>query len=423
MKVWIFNVGEPLPFPQNKTRLRRMGNFALYASALGIDIHLFSVSFDHYQKVQRTTEERANYAINDHFQLSVVKVTGYQKNVSLARIVYHREAAKKFVKAIKEEEERPDIVVLGSTPLEVVCAVAECLREWQIPYVIDIRDLWPAIFSEAVPKLVKPIGELYCWCAEKKVRRAYQGASGLVALSQGFLNYGLSLASREQSVQDKVVRMGYPEYAKLQDNQTVFQAYWGPWGLKTEDFIVAFTGNFGRQFDFRPIIQAAQKLIHNKRIKFVLCGEGENLERIKQEAPKNISFPGWVEQIGVFSLLQAASLGIAPYRNSMNFRLNMPTKFGEYLYFSLPILTAVQGEMKDFVTAHQCGCYYQNSTELARAIEAYVADFDQLEQEREAAKKAYQLFFNGEKTNEQLLEGLKEIINLEASVINKKEQE
>lgn len=422
MKVWIFNVGEPLPLPQSKTRLRRMGNFALYASAQGIDMHLFSVSFDHYQKVQRTTEEHVKYEINDHFQLSVVKVKGYQKNVSLARILYHREAAKKFVQAIHQEKERPDIVILGSTPLEVLCEVSKVLREWQIPYVIDIRDLWPAIFSEVMPKPLKPTGEVYRWLAEKKVRSAYQGAAGLVALSQGFLDYGLSLAMRKQTSQDQVVRMGYPEYAKLQDNQTIFQKHWTPMGLETEEFIVAFTGNFGRQFDFTPIIQAAKKLAHMKQVKFVLCGGGENLERLKKEAPENVVFPGWVEQTEVFSLLQASSLGIAPYRNSMNFRLNTPTKFGEYLYFSLPILTAVEGEMEKFVTDHQCGRYYQDSTQLAREIEGYFTNYTQLEQEKKAAAKAYQLFFSGQKTNEQFLEGLKEIVNLESeNLMNKNE--
>lgn len=414
MKVWIFNVGEPLPLPENTTRLRRMGNFALYASAQGVDVQLFSVSFDHYQKVQRTTEEYIQYNVNDHFQLSIVKVRGYQKNVSLERILYHREAAKKFVQTIKQMKERPDIVVMGSTPLEVMNEVSAVLRAWKIPYVIDIRDLWPAIFSESVPKKFKPLADCYRWLAEKKVRKSYQGATGLVALSQGFLDYGLTLADRKEGNNDQVVKMGYPEYPKIQDNQRVFQEQWAPLGVTTDDFIVAFTGNFGRQFDFMPILEAAKQLTHLKHIKFVLCGDGENLERLKKEASKNIIFPGWVDQTEVFSLLQAASLGIAPYRDSMNFRLNTPTKFGEYLYFDLPILTAVQGDMKDFVTTYECGCYYQDSHKLAREIEDYVMDPERLQHEREAASEVYQLFFNGEKTNKQLLEGLKKIVYLPA---------
>ena len=53
MNLWIVSVGEPLPVDGANTRLRRMGNLATYASQRDVKVEWFSVSFDHYTKIQR----------------------------------------------------------------------------------------------------------------------------------------------------------------------------------------------------------------------------------------------------------------------------------------------------------------------------------------------------------------------------------
>ena len=53
MKLWIVSVGEPLPVDGDNTRLRRMGNLASFATQNDVHVDWFSVSFDHYKKIQR----------------------------------------------------------------------------------------------------------------------------------------------------------------------------------------------------------------------------------------------------------------------------------------------------------------------------------------------------------------------------------
>ena len=45
-------------------------------------------------------------------------------------------------------------------------------------------------------------------------------------------------------------------------------------------------------------------------------------------------------------------------KDSKNFRLNAPNKFGEYLSASLPILVSVSGIMSELLSENECG-YYQ----------------------------------------------------------------
>ena len=55
----------------------------------------------------------------------------------------------------------------------------------------------------------------------------------------------------------------------------------------------------------------------------------------------------------------------------MNFRLNAPNKFGEYLSASLPILVSVSGIMSELLLENDCGYEYKSSDELIDLINKY----------------------------------------------------
>ena len=80
MRIWIVSVGEPLPVDGENVRLRRMGNLASYISDSGIDVEWFSVSFEHYQKIQRCKKD-TDYIINEHYSIHLAHVNGYKRNI------------------------------------------------------------------------------------------------------------------------------------------------------------------------------------------------------------------------------------------------------------------------------------------------------------------------------------------------------
>ncbi|MBC9810606.1 glycosyltransferase, partial [Carnobacterium maltaromaticum] len=180
-------------------------------------------------------------------------------------------------------------------------------------------------------------------------------------------------------------------------------------GISTDDFIISFTGNFGRQFSFNEIIEAAEKLKYEKKIKFVLCGTGENLEKIKELALDNIIFPGWIEKEMITSLLQYSKIGIAPYINSINYQLNTPNKFGEYLSASLPILVSIEGEMKNRLIKNDCGNSYQNSEELINSIKKYFYNPDKLISQSKNARALFLSDFNGDIVSETIKKQLEKV--------------
>ena len=159
MRLWIVSVGEPLPVDGDNVRLRRMGNLAMYASSNNVDVEWFSVSFDHYGKKQRC-ETNKDYQINDNFTMHLVYTNGYKRNVSLARIIHHKNAGKSIKKRM-EQLNKPDIIFASMEPLEVSNAAVKYAEENNVPCIVDVRDLWPEIYYDVIPKQLHFILDIY----------------------------------------------------------------------------------------------------------------------------------------------------------------------------------------------------------------------------------------------------------------------
>lgn len=406
MRVWIVSVGEPLPTDGENTRLRRMGNLASCITQEGHKVEWFSVSFDHYKKEQRC-EKDVDISVNNDFIMHLLYTNGYKNNVSISRVIHHKIAGKKIYKKMNSLE-RPDIIIASMEPLEVSEAATKYGNNNSVPVVIDVRDLWPEIYYEVLPKKVHFMLWPYVQLCRMTLRKTMSRAYSIIGLSDGFLKYGLSFAKREQKLLDKIFPISYPNY-NYKNYKLKFEDYWKFYDLIEEDFIVVFFGNFGKQFDFESIIEASKLLKENKNIKIVLCGTGPQLEDVKSMGAQNLIFPGWIEKDQILSLAANASLGIAPYINSMNYTQNTPNKFGEYLSAGLPILVSVSGSMEKLLVENQCGYKYCTGINLAEIINSYFNDKKKLEKHSKNARRLYEQHFNGDIAYKNMLNYLLEV--------------
>lgn len=328
MRIWIVSVGEPLPTDGENTRLRRMGNLANCISENGHSVEWFTVSFDHYKKIQRCKEDK-DIIVNDNFIMHLVYTSGYKKNISLRRIMQHKAAGRKIYKKMNSLS-KPDIIIASMEPLEVSSAATKYGVKNLVPVIVDVRDLWPEIYYEVLPKRVHFLLKPYVEFCRIILRKTMAAAYSIIGLSDKFLEYGLSFAGREKGILDRTFPIAYPNYNySLYEHS--FNKYWGNLGIKTTDFIIVFFGNFGKQFNFESIIEASNLLKDSPSIKFVLCGTGPQLDDVNNRTSSNVIFPGWIEKEQISSMASNANLGIAPYINSKNYTQNTPNKFGEYL--------------------------------------------------------------------------------------------
>lgn len=392
MNIWIVSSGEPLPIDGNP-RLRRMGMLSQILVQRGHEVHWFASTFHHYKKMNRFDNDKI-IKTKDNLFMHLLYIKGYQKNVSLKRLKSQKEIANKFSIIAEDQKNSPDIILTTLAPLELSKAATEFGAKYSIPVVTDIRDLWPEIYKEVVPRWAKSIITPYIWYSNNKLKKILRKSTSVIGVTPNFLDYALKTANIQKREYDRVFYTSYKKRNLDRSNEEVENS-WLKYNIKYDDFIVLFLGNFGKQFELTPVIEAAS---YNSNIKFVLCGLGENLEDVKLKAKdkENIIFPGWIDENEINTILSIADIGVAPYRNSINFTGNTPNKFGEYLSASLPILVGIPGIMKDLLESFNCGYFYKDSKDLGEKINNLYNDRISLKNMSLNASKLYDQKFNAQ---------------------------
>lgn len=410
MRVVIVSVGEPLPSDGENVRLRRMGNLADFLTKNNNEVDWYSVSFDHYKKTQRVDRDTI-IELKPNYRLHLVRVNGYKRNISLARIVHHFIASKKILMELNRLDDKPDVLLASMEPLELSSISMKYSTKNNIPSVVDVRDLWPEIYYEVIPSKLHWLLNIYVNYCSVVLKKTMSSASSIVGLSKDFMNYGLKYAERKESVCDAIIPIAYPnyDYSSYVGNYSIIGK---KYNVVKEDFLVVFFGNFGNQFNFGPIVDAANLLIEHKDIKFVLCGTGIQLDEVKNAVGNNVIFTEWIEKEEILSFSANASIGIAPYIDSKNYRMNTPNKFGEYLSASLPILVGVSGCMERLVEENKCGHQYNNGDELANYILEYYQNREELSKASRNARKLYEKMFDGDVVNQRFYEHLVEVAKI-----------
>src|ERR671918_857637 len=111
--VWVLCTGEPLPFDQGSPRLLRAGLLCDRLSREGFRVEFWSSNFDHSSKKHRTPSRiLTSHTVSPTYRVHLLPSSGYARNVSLARIVDHRQIGRAFLRHAGDFA-RPDLLVIS----------------------------------------------------------------------------------------------------------------------------------------------------------------------------------------------------------------------------------------------------------------------------------------------------------------------
>jgi glycosyltransferase involved in cell wall biosynthesis len=281
--------------------------------------------------------------------------------VSLARLLDHRQVATGFDR-LAPEEPQPDVIVAAYPTIELCAASARYAIPRDIPLAMDIRDLWPDIFSDAMPSILRPLAHMALTPYQRIARRTLASANALFSITDPILEWGLAKAGRERRPTDRVIPFAYESNMDLAGQDAAFH-YWKSMGLDFEtQFVICFLGTFGQILDFDTVIRAARLLVNQgvRDVRFVLCGLGDTLDPFREQAKDlpSVVFPGWVDAAKIAALMANSKLGLVPYRPRLDFSRSIPNKAAEYLSAGLPILTCLDGLLSRTVEQYSLGYTY-----------------------------------------------------------------
>ncbi|WP_224957447.1 glycosyltransferase family 4 protein [Geomonas subterranea] len=394
MRVWLITIGEPVPTDGHDERLLRTGILARLLSQNGHEVVWWCSSFDHTRKKQRTVHE-VSTTVSDGYRLMVLRSRGYQRNISLARLLDHREHATRFAE-LAPREPIPDVILCSMPTIDLSRAAVKYAVSRKIPVVLDIRDLWPEIFVDLAPRWARGLARLILTPLFRDLRWACSHATALTSMTPQILQWGLGYANRSRSELDREFPFGYEERRPTDVELREANEFWKEHGIAVDSkqFFVVFFGTIGRQFDLDTVIDAARRLDGGSRaFHFILCGAGDRLDYYKKAAAglSNVSFPGWVGSSEIWALMRIAHLGLAPYHNTKDFCASIPNKPIEYLSAGLPVLSPLTGVLHDLLLRNGCGVFYSEGG-VKSLVDALELSYDDPAHLKIMANNAINLF-------------------------------
>lgn len=404
LRIWCVVVGEPSPVDGAGVRMLRTGLLARVLARRGHEVTWFNGTVEHRSKTQRFEE---NTVLQGDGGLTMAFLYGrvYQGNVSFARIGNNRDVAKSFLRMAKELP-APDVILCSYPPIELANAVRLYATARNIPYALDLRDMWPDIIADVAPKILRPLAKAAMAPWFSSARKSAAAAAGIVGISLPFLEWGLRMAGRDAAPRDRVFHLATdPETADAEALARA-NAYWDSCGLDGSCFTIVFSGMLSARYDLETVIRGALLLPDDlkARIRIVICGKGEAEDDLKALAgnASHVLFAGWRNLADLQSLMARAHAGLLPYFSTPDFVAAFPNKVGEYLASGLPILSCLEGEVRRLLETRDCGRMYGEGDPagFAAALAQLASDPQRLSVMSAAARAVYAESFDAYKIYE-----------------------
>lgn len=354
MKIWITEIGEPLPLEKD-ARLHRYGILTKEFVTLGHEVVWWTSSFSHSRK-QFVRDADCEESV-DGVTLRIIHGPGYDRNISFQRLKHQAHFAKRFYE-LAQEYDRPDIIITPIPTLEVAESAVKLGSEHSITVLLDIRDEWPEVLVDLAPRLLRPFARLVLNGSFRRMSYVCRNASGILAISQSYLDHALRYAGRKKGPRDGVFPHGYSANAQDLKKVEAAKKWWARQGVRESAFICCFFGTIGKYFNLSTVIEAARILSRELDVQFVICGDGSRLAYYKELASDvpSVIFPGWVDGPQISALMGLSNVGLAPY--IANARMSLPNKPFEYFAGGLPVVSTLTGELESLLSQNRCGLTY-----------------------------------------------------------------
>jgi glycosyltransferase involved in cell wall biosynthesis len=295
-------------------------NFAITKNIDGIKVHYLPVPYDNsFGFIRR---------IWSFYQF-------YRKALSLALTI-----------------DKVDYCYATSTPLTVGLVSLGLLKRKGIPYVFEVRDLWP----EAPIQL----GAIKSWWLKKQLYRMerdiYEHADKLVALSPGIRD-GIERIVPNKHI-SLIPNMSDTDYFRKEAKKKVLIEKYAVKGK----FVISYFGAIGKVNKLEYLIQMAE-LAQDKAKSFVflIIGKGYALRGIKKlvenKGLTNVRFLPYQTKEGLRDILNITDATYISFADAPVLETNSPNKLFDSLAAGKLCIVNKRGWMKEILESNEAGIY------------------------------------------------------------------
>jgi lipopolysaccharide/colanic/teichoic acid biosynthesis glycosyltransferase len=274
---------------------------------------------------------------------------------------------------------RPDVAYVYHPPATV--GLPAIVLKWLrgVPYVYDVQDLWPDTLSATgMISSHTALAIVGGW-----MQTVYRAAAEIVVLSEGF-----SCALSKRGISPGKVHIIH----NWADERNIRLSPADPQRARELGFEgrfnVVFAGTMGKAQELKIVLDAAEILRHETKVRFVMIGAGVAVDELKEQARirnlKSVTFfprrP--VSEIG--EILTLADALLVHLKEDPLFEITVPSKTQAYLMAGRPILMGVRGDAAKLVRRANAGLAFapgradQLAATVRRLMEMSDADRSEL---------------------------------------------
>ncbi|MGA8942255.1 MAG: glycosyltransferase family 4 protein [Thermoactinomyces sp.] len=361
MRIWLAN---HYAVPPNIAGITRHYELAkVWATEEEAEVTLFLSKFVHPRRTFITEEEKQSLEKIKGLKLSWLwsfphKTNNYKRIVNMGSF-----AAIFFLAGLFKK--KPDVLIASSPHLFTAFAGWMLARLKGVPFVLEVRDLWPDSLIKMGGLKNKWVVRILTWMESF----LYKKADKIIVLTEHQRKFiaskGIDPGKIELVPNGIVVGSWQPDPSKRAEFRRKM-------GVRDDQFVAIYTGAHGPANALQYVVKAGHYLKPDEVI--VLIGDGPEKEKLlqikREEGLDHVHLLDPVPKAEIFDYTQAADCGIISLADNEIFRGARPNKLFDYMFVGLPIVTTVDGEVREIVEANKVGFFAgaENPEGLAQAV-------------------------------------------------------
>jgi glycosyltransferase involved in cell wall biosynthesis len=306
-------------------------------------------------------------------------------------------------------KEKYDVILVTSPPLFVGITAYVLSKIKRVPFVFEIRDLWPESAIDTGVLQNKWIIKFAYWFEGF----IYKKATLINVLTPAFRD---KLINEKGVAPEKIIFI--PNAADFSLSEKLLKEFDVTEFRKTnqfdDKFVIIYVGAHGVANHLIQVIEAAERL-KDTNVLFLLIGDGMQKPSLKEETQKrnlsNIRFVDSVSKAEVFKYILASDMGSSILKKVDTFKTVYSNKTFDYMSCKKPILMAIDGVSRALVEDAGCGVYVEpeNTDDWEEKVRTYLNNPQLIEKQGESGYQYAQKYFDRDFLAKKYIDYLSEI--------------
>jgi glycosyltransferase involved in cell wall biosynthesis len=303
-----------------------------------------------------------------------------------------------------------DIILVTSPPLFVGITAYVLSIVKRIPFVFEVRDLWPESAIDTGVLQNKMIIKFAYWFEDF----IYKKAKLVNVLTPAFRTKLI-----EKGVPDQKI-IFIPNAADFSLSEAVqkdfnAQEFKESLGL-TGKFVITYVGAHGVANHLIQLLDAAE-LLRDTNVVFQLIGSGMQKQMLIVEKEKrqldNVVFRDPVAKAEVFKYILASDMGASVLKKVDTFKTIYSNKTFDYMACKKPILLCIDGVSRQLVEDAKCGVYAEpeNPKLIVKAIKTYLDNKSRCKEEGNSGYLFAKKYFDRKRISEKYIKEIEKEID------------